>query len=151
MRAFVLLLLITSTACGESECIADPMAERIDPQTGTCIVVSNSDGCMYCVSDSVRCVVADARKLDYARCRGACLAVTEAGCLATDGCRAGYQDGRFFACWGTAPSGPVHTGACVGLDAHECSRHDNCASWFITGRFDHCVEELPVSVMAAGT
>ena len=125
----------------------------IDPRSGACIEVSNQDGCTYCDTEGHQCVVGDIEKLDYADCVGTCLAVTEAGCLATDGCRAGYAGGRFFACWATAPSGPIHTGSCARLDAHECSRHDNCTSWF-TGpdgakTFLHCEEELPVSVMAA--
>lgn len=158
MRVFVLLLIITTSACYTQECLSDPMAHVRDPKTGACIVVSNSDGCNFCVSENEHCVVADVDKLDYSSC-GACPAAAEtasqADCLAADRCRAVYKDGSFFACWTTAPSGPIHTGVCVGLDAHECSRHDNCASWFAAGAdgvtmFDHCAEELPVSVMAFG-
>jgi hypothetical protein len=148
MRTFALLLLIFA-ACGEQECFTDPMDLVIDPKTGECIEVSNKDGCTFCGTEggAARCVVGDVQKLDYAECRGACLAVTEEGCLATDGCHAAYADGRFVACWGTAPSGPVHTGVCIGLDAHECSRHDNCSAWFTAGpadamAFSHCEEEL---------
>lgn len=143
-----LLLFCSGAACDVQECISDPMDFVLDPQTGGCIEVSNRDGCMYCSTEGHRCVIADVHDLDYADCRGTCLAVTEAGCLATDGCRAAYEDARFIACWGTAPSGPVHTGVCIGLDAHECSRHDNCTSWFAPAAdggmvFDHCEAEPP--------
>ena len=138
---------ISAPSCGEQECITDPMATVRDPATGACILVSNDDGCAFCPTFGLTCVVGDPVALDFADCGSQCPAVGETACLASDGCRAAYRDGQFTACWSTAPSGPLHTGLCAGLDAHACSRHDNCTAWYVGAgsgmRFDHCEEEIP--------
>jgi hypothetical protein len=129
MRPLIALVLVASACDGfaTQECISDPMDEVIDPATGACIVLSNRDGCQYCFDS---CVVADRDELDYADCRGACTAATEAACLAQPGCRATYTPTGFAKCVATAPSGALHDGRCSGLDAYQCSRHDNCSAWY---------------------
>jgi hypothetical protein len=77
---------------------------------------------------------------DWALCDGSCSGLDEATCMDTSGCRAAYVSScpegtgcsetsvTYYACWPTAPSGPIEGGGCAGLDAQSCSEHDDCAA-----------------------
>jgi hypothetical protein len=147
MRHLLRFLLVVTASCqnGGTDCLGDSPELFVDPQTGTCIEVGDSDACQRCGIGP--CTVGDARVLDLAPCSGGlCGSATEMKCLDQPGCIAEYIDGGFHHCGETALSGPVHSGQCVDLDAHECSRHDNCSAWYVhtangTQQFDHCADE----------
>ncbi|HSR97671.1 MAG TPA: hypothetical protein VLM79_11505 [Kofleriaceae bacterium] len=148
----VLLALLLGAGCeglfATQECITDPDEAAIDPKTGACTHVSNSDGCAYCYGESDPCIVGTVEHLNYASCRNDCSSATEADCVARPDCRAAYADDAFFACLATPPKSVFHSGACDRLDAYLCSLHDNCAAHYAshvdgTRSFDHCADENP--------
>lgn len=145
MRVLTALLVFLIAGCGLSEggkFCPEVLVSLRDPTSGACHNVGACD--------------ANGNEIpfpDQASCGGSCEALSEADCVAVAGCRAAYIGGsgnRFLGCWGTAPSGQVHTGACAGLDAQTCSRHDNCSAWYVepspgTTEFDRCVDEPPAA------
>jgi hypothetical protein len=141
---------------GDDDCVdngaLDPANGLLDPSTLQCVWNGGGGGC----GDGIRPAGADAIYHDWAQCYGACDGLAEDSCLASDGCRAIYNDleacqpdgtcGRvltYAECVGTAPSGPVRGGDCSILGAEECSRHDDCSAVHagVPGQFELCQAE----------
>jgi hypothetical protein len=141
MKKYLLLLASLSAGCdlyfGNNHCDEQydraPVPQVRDPLSGDCITPNygGGGGCYDTASGGISAEAADPIYYDMAQCYSACEGLAEESCVAADGCRAvftGEGEGRIFqACWGVAPSGPVH-GDCTGLSAQECSRHDDCSA-----------------------
>ena len=113
-----------------------PSYELRDPATGLC---SYYGGGGYCDGLCGPCPEYDvAPAPDWGACYGRCDGLDASSCLATPGCYGAYKENTdnapptFWACWETAPSGPVG-GSCANLDAYNCSRHDYCIAVYEGG------------------
>lgn len=145
MAAIAALSTLTLAGCdlwfGNRHCetAGDAIAiGLLDPYTGQCQYQGGGGG-GTCGDYGGPTGGAEPAPVDMALCESECTWLLEADCLAAPGCRAAYASDcpegldcdnttyTYFACWATAPSGPVQ-GECTALDAYECSRHDDCVA-----------------------
>lgn len=119
-----------------------PAQEVRDPATGQCQYVGwgGGGGCDTACGPCAEVTNDEALPPDWGSCYGHCNGLDAGSCLATPGCYGAYLEtsdeapDTFWACWDTAPSGPVG-GSCANLDAYQCSRHDNCVGVFANGQY----------------
>jgi Cys-rich repeat protein len=126
---------------------AVPAEGFVDPSTGQCQYYGGGypcDGtCGPCAETTGQGYAAP----DWASCYSPCSYLDQNSCEATAGCHADFYDnGSFWQCVGTPPTGAIEGGSCQGLDAQTCSEHDDCVSNYAydpsgNTRYETCAPE----------